>query len=126
MKLLLLASTGGAIGAGVRHLVNRVFMHAGFIDFPWATLTINVTGSFLMGVLIEVLALRYNASNELRTFLATGILGGYTTFSAFSIEFATLYERGDITSAFAYVVMSVVLTLSAVFAGLAVARWVLA
>jgi CrcB protein len=122
MKLLLLASGGGAIGAGTRYLIGRAFMHAGFIEFPWATLTINVSGSFLMGVLIEVLALRFNASNELRTFLATGVLGGYTTFSSFSLEFATLYERGDMTGAFGYVVASVVFGLFAVFAGLWITR----
>jgi CrcB protein len=126
MKLLFLASGGGAIGAGIRFLVNRAFAHQGILDFPWATLTINVTGSFLMGVLIEVLALRLNASNELRTFLATGILGGYTTFSAFSLEFATLYERGEIGAALGYVLASVVLSLFAVFAGLWVSRWALA
>jgi CrcB protein len=126
MRLLLLASAGGAIGTGFRFLINRVFGHAGLIEFPWATLTINITGSFLMGVLIETLALRFNASNELRTFLVTGILGGYTTFSTFSLEFATLYERGTMVAAFCYVLTSVVLSLLAIFAGLAVMRWVLA
>lgn len=126
MKLFLYASGGGAIGAGARYLIGRAFMHAGFIEFPWATLTINVTGSFLMGVLIEVLALRFNASNDLRTFLATGVLGGYTTFSSFSLEFATLYQRGDLTAAFGYVAASVVLSLLAIFAGLWISRWVLA
>jgi fluoride exporter len=126
MKLLLLASGGGAIGAGIRYAVNRAFLNAGLIEFPWATLTINVTGSFLMGFLIETLALRFNASNELRTFLATGVLGGYTTFSAFSLEFATLYERGSTTAAFGYVVASVALSLLAVFAGLTAGRWMFA
>jgi CrcB protein len=77
-------------------------------------------------VLIEILALRFNASNELRTFLATGVLGGYTTFSSFSLEFATLYERGDMTGAFGYVVASVVFGLFAVFAGLWITRGVFA
>ncbi|MBA2124983.1 fluoride efflux transporter CrcB [Hyphomicrobium methylovorum] len=126
MKLLLLASSGGAIGAGLRHLIGRAFMHQGLVNFPWATLVINISGSFLIGVLIEVLALRYNASNELRTFLVTGILGGYTTFSAFSLEFATLYERGDLVQAFGYVLASVVLSILAVFAGLWIARGLLA
>lgn len=126
MRLLLIASSGGAIGAGLRYLVGRAFMHHGFANFPWATLTVNVTGSFLIGVLIEVLALRFNASNELRTFLVTGILGGYTTFSSFSLEFAALYERGAMAAAFAYVAASVVLSLGAVFAGLWIARGVLA
>jgi CrcB protein len=126
MKLFLYASGGGAIGAGARYLIGRAFMHAGLIEFPWATLTINVTGSFFMGVLIEVLALRFNASNDLRTFLATGVLGGYTTFSSFSLEFATLYERGDMTAAFGYVAASVILGLIAIFTGLWIARGVLA
>jgi CrcB protein len=126
MKLFLLASGGGAIGAGARYLIGKAFMHAGFIDFPWATLSINVSGSFLMGVLIELLALRYNTSSELRTFLTTGILGGYTTFSTFSLEFATLYERGDLTAAFGYVIASVLFGLFAVFAGLWITRGVLA
>lgn len=126
MRLFLLASAGGAVGAGIRYLVSRWFTSVGLIDFPWATLFINVTGSFLMGVVIELLALRFNASSELRTFLATGILGGYTTFSAFSLEFATLYERGSTTAAFSYVAASVVLSLAAIFAGLTISRWVLA
>lgn len=126
MRLLLIASAGGAIGTGFRFLINRVFAHAGLIEFPWATLTINILGSFLMGVLIETLALRFNASNELRTFFATGVLGGFTTFSAFSLEFATLYERGDMAAAFGYVAASVILSLFAIFAGLSLMRWVLA
>jgi len=126
MKQFLLASGGGAIGAGARYLLARAFMIAGFIEFPWATLTINVTGSFLMGVLIEVLAQRFNASNDLRTFLATGVLGGYTTFSTFSLEFATLYERGNFAGAFGYVAASVVFGLLAIFAGIWISRWVLA
>ncbi|HET6390612.1 fluoride efflux transporter CrcB [Hyphomicrobium sp.] len=126
MRLLLIASAGGAIGTGFRFLINRVFAHAGLIEFPWATLTINILGSFLMGVLIETLALRFNASNELRTFFATGILGGFTTFSAFSLEFATLFERGNTAAAFSYVAASVVFSLFAIFAGLTLARWVFA
>lgn len=126
MRLLLIASAGGAIGTGFRFLINRVFTQAGLIEFPWATLTINILGSFLMGVLIETLALRFNASNELRTFFVTGVLGGFTTFSAFSLEFATLFERGSTAAAFSYVAASVILSLLAIFAGLSLMRWVLA
>ncbi|MGQ0456523.1 MAG: fluoride efflux transporter CrcB [Hyphomicrobium sp.] len=126
MKLFLLASAGGAIGAGARYLVSHAFAARGFVAFPWATLTINVVGCFLMGVLIEALAQRYQGSPELRTFLATGILGGFTTFSAFSIEFANLFERGETLAAATYAIASVALTLMAVFAGLAFARAVLA
>jgi CrcB protein len=125
MKSLLLATVGGGIGAGFRFLIGRLFAHHGLIQFPWATLTVNVTGCFLMGVLIEVLALRYNGSNELRIFLATGVLGGYTTFSSFSLEFATLYERGEVNSAIVYMLASVVLSLFAVFFGIWASRTVL-
>ena len=126
MHLLLLASLGGAIGAGMRFLVSHAFAARGLITFPWATLTINILGSFLMGVLVAAFALRFQGSSELRTFLATGILGGFTTFSAFSLEVANLVERGDSTSAWFYVVASVVLSIVAVFAGLAATRAVLA
>lgn len=126
MKLLLLATTGGALGAGTRYLVNQLFAASGLTNFPWGTLTINIVGCFLMGVFIELLALKFSGSPELRTFVATGILGGFTTFSAFSLEFATLYERGDTLSAFAYVAMSVVATLLAIFAGLTLIRHTIA
>lgn len=126
MRLLLLASAGGAIGAGARYLVSHAFAARGLVAFPWATLTINVVGCFLMGVLIETLAQRFEGSAELRTFLATGVLGGFTTFSAFSLEFADLFESGETAAAAGYVVASVVLTLIAVFAGLAVTRAALA
>ena len=126
MKLLLLASGGRCHRHRHSISVNRVFAHHGFIEFPWATLTINITGSFLMGVLIEVLALRFNASNELRTFFATGILGGYTTFSAFSLDFATLYAAGRherrVRLCCGLRRSSI---LFALFAGLSVSRWLL-
>lgn len=122
MKLFLLAATGGALGAGARHLVNLSFGKWFGVGFPWATLAVNVAGCFLMGVLIELLALRFGGSLELRTFLATGILGGFTTFSAFSMDFAHLVQRGDLMLGFVYVAASVILSLGAVFAGLAVTR----
>lgn len=122
MKLLLLAATGGALGAGARHLVN---VATGVTSFPWATLLVNVFGCLLMGVLIETLALRAAGSLELRTFLATGILGGFTTFSAFSMDFVHLMQRGDTVQALVYVAASVALSLAAVFAGLGLARAVL-
>lgn len=126
MKLFLLASVGGAIGAGARFLVGQLFVARGLVNFPWATLTINVVGCFLMGVFIELLVQRFQGSPELRTFVATGILGGFTTFSAFSLEFATLFERGETVASALYVIASVVLTLVAIFAGLAITRAALA
>lgn len=126
MKLLIYAMTGGALGAGTRHLVNIGMGRWLGAGFPWWTFTINVSGCFLMGVLIEVLALRFNSSNDLRTFLATGILGGYTTFSAFSLDVVTLMGRGEQGAAAFYVIGSVALALVAVYAGLWLTRMLLA
>ncbi len=91
-------------------------------DFPWHTLIINITGCFIMGLLTEALALKFNASLETRLFLTTGILGGYTTFSAFALDFALLFERRDMVGAAIYVLASVIISLLACFAGLWLAR----
>jgi CrcB protein len=85
-------------------------------------MAINIAGGFAMGVFIELLARRFNASNELRLFVATGILGGFTTFSAFSLDFAVLWERGALISALGYALASVVGSILALFLGLWLAR----
>ena len=121
MQNILLVAVGGGIGAALRHLVNMAALRLGSA-FPWGTLAINIAGCFVMGVFIEVLARRFNASNELRLFVATGILGGFTTFSAFSLDFAVLWERGAEIPAVAYAVASLLGTLIAVFLGLWLAR----
>jgi CrcB protein len=118
MYHVVLVAIGGAIGSLLRHLVNVAAMRLVGASFPWGTMVINIAGSFAMGVFIEVLARRFNASNELRLFVATGILGGFTTFSAFSLDFAVLWERGAAGQAFAYAAGSVVISLLALFAGL--------
>jgi fluoride exporter len=122
MRLLVLATIGGAIGSGARHLVNIAVTRALGLWFPWATLTVNVVGSFFMGFLVDMILRRYNGSPELRTFLATGILGGFTTFSAFSLDISTLLSRGETTAAAAYVVASVAISLLALYAGLALSK----
>ena len=126
MKLLLLACAGGAVGSGARYLVGvGVLRIVGVTSgFPWATLCVNVVGSFLMGFFIEMLALKLSGSQELRTFFATGVLGGFTTFSAFSLDFATLLSRKQEFAAGSYLVSSVALSFLALFAGLALARQV--
>ena len=116
MYNLLLVVIGGGIGAGTRHLVNVGAMRLMGPNFPWGTMIINITGSFIMGAFIELLARRVGASNELRMFVATGILGGYTTFSSFSLDFAALWERGATLPALAYVLVSVVGGILALFA----------
>lgn len=118
----LLVAIGGAIGAALRHLVGILTLKAFGPGFPWGTFTVNVVGSFVMGVIVELIARKFNASLEWRLFLMTGLLGGFTTFSSFSLDTAFLWERGETTFAFVYVMASVVIGIAALFAGLAVAR----
>jgi len=113
---LLQVAAGGALGAAARYLVNTAFMRALGPGFPWATLVVNVAGSFLMGALIVLLARR--GGHHLAPLLMTGVLGGFTTFSAFSLDVATLYERGAVAAAAAYAAASVVLSVGALFAAL--------
>ncbi len=127
MKLWLLASAGGAIGAGARYLVGvGVSRWLGAAPtFPWATLCVNVVGSFLMGILIEAWALRFQGSLEIRTFFAVGILGGFTTFSAFSLELSNMLARKQEFLAAVYALSSVTLSVLALIAGMLVVRAVL-
>ena len=118
---------GAGFGGGVRHAVNlAVARLLPGVTFPVATLLINVLGSFLMGIIAESFALRGAlASNPLRLLLTTGLLGGFTTFSTFSLEAITLFERGDVGAAAAYVAGSVVTALLGLAAALAFVRGVL-
>jgi CrcB protein len=122
MALTLWIGLGGALGAMLRHFLNIWIARMAGGDFPWHTLVINISGSFVMGLLISLMALRWNVGNDLRAFLTTGILGGYTTFSAFSLDFAVLVERKAYTLAGAYALGTVVIALIAIFLGMAVAR----
>ncbi len=92
------------------------------VAFPWGTLTVNIVGGLLMGLFIELLARRFEGSPELRLFVAIGMLGGFTTFSSFSLDVAVLWERGDLAAAFFYVLASVILSIGALFFGLWLAR----
>lgn len=124
MFSILLVFIGGGIGAALRHGVNVASAAWLGVNFPWGTMIVNVVGSFVIGALAAWLAFRGDAlwTQPLRLFLATGILGGFTTFSAFSLDFALLFERGEIAQSILYVVASVGLSLAAIFAGLAVVR----
>lgn len=118
---LSLVALGGAIGAALRFLSGVVFMRlTGPTEFPMAILTINVLGSFLMGVFVIVAAQR--GLTHYSPFVMTGLLGGFTTFSAFSLETITLFERGQIGAAGLYVVVSVGLSLAGLMLGLILAR----
>jgi len=121
MLNLLLVVIGGGIGAGIRHLTNMGALRLVGPNYPWGTIVINIVGSFVMGLFIAMLA-RRGGSNELRLFVATGILGGFTTFSAFSLDFATLWERGATLPAFGYALASVIGAILALFLGLWLAR----
>jgi len=122
MRLLVLVCAGGAIGAGLRYLVNVGAVRLLGAGFPWATVIVNVAGSFLMGLLIEAVALRYGGSLEARAFLATGVLGGLTTFSAFSLDFVVLLQRGEHLPAALYLLVSVSVAILALFAGMHAGR----
>jgi fluoride exporter len=103
----LLVFLGGGIGATVRHGANVAFLRWFGNSFPYHTVFENISGSFAMGLLAGYLAFRGEASQHLRLFLTTGLLGGYTTFSAFSLDAMLLWERGALWSAIAYVLTSV-------------------
>ena len=118
----LLVFIGGGLGASLRHTINMVFTRALGTAFPYHTFFINVTGSIVMGLIAGYLAFKGEASQHWRLFLMTGILGGYTTFSAFSLDTALLYERGEFGLAALYVVGSVALSIGGLFAGLALVR----
>ena len=122
MKEIAIVAAGGAFGSALRYLTGLLMLRIMGSAFPWGTLIVNIVGSFAMGLFIELLARRFGASNELRLLVATGVLGGFTTFSTFSLDVAVLWERGMATAAFAYVLASVVGAVCALFAGLWVVR----
>jgi CrcB protein len=123
MYHLSLVALGGAVGASARHLVNLGALRLFGSAFPVGTLAVNVVGGLLMGLLAGVLALRYAGGGQgSHLFLATGVLGGFTTFSAFSLDAVLLWQRGQAAAALVYVVASVVLSIAALAAGLALAR----
>ena len=118
----LIVFIGGGIGAAIRHGINVAAFRLVGAGFPYGTLFINVFGSLVMGLTAEYFALKAGLPQHLRLFLTTGILGGFTTFSAFSLEVALLYERGDLAGSAIYIVASVVLSVAALFAGMAIVR----
>jgi CrcB protein len=123
LQNVLIVAAGGALGAAARYTFASIVGRAWFASFPLATLLINIIGSLLMGVLVGVLARTLPPmQNEIRLFVAVGILGGFTTFSAFSLDAITLIERGEWLSALAYALLSVVLSVGALYLGLMITR----
>lgn len=121
MPSLLLVMLGGAVGAGARHLFGRFMLAALGPGFPWGTLGVNLIGGLLMGLLAGGLA-RTGGSEAWRLLLGVGVIGGFTTFSAFSLDTVTMIERGDAGVGLAYVAVSVIGSVAALYAGLSIVR----
>ena len=118
----LIVFIGGGVGAALRHGVNRASLAWLGPGFPHGTLFVNVAGGLLMGMLAALLLAKDEGGQAWRLFFATGVLGGFTTFSAFSLDAAVMWQRGDHLLSAAYVVGSVVLSIGALFAGMALVR----
>ena len=124
--MLLAVAAGGAFGAVARYLVMIQVGHWLGAAFPFATLTVNILGSFALGLLVELMALAWSPPPELRALLVVGVLGAFTTFSTFSMDVVLHMERGEFGLTLAYVAASVVLCVAAFFAGLHLVRAALA
>ncbi len=122
MMMILAIFAGGGLGAALRHGVNVLCAKTFGLAFPFGTMTVNIAGSALMGALIGWLALRSETSPLLRAFAATGILGGFTTFSAFSLDVLVLVERGQVPTAALYATVTLAGSIAAIFAGIWLVR----
>lgn len=119
----LLVFVGGGVGACLRHACNLIGARVAVgSPWPWSTFLINLSGALLMGVVVEAFALRNGASPQLRLLLATGILGGYTTFSTYALEIGLLLQRGQHGLAALYAGSSVALGVAGLFGGMKLAR----
>ncbi len=119
--ILLAVAVGGATGSLLRYFVASAIQRPTMM-FPLGIFIVNISGGFIMGVIVEMSALRLQLSPELRAFLTVGILGGYTTFSTFSLDSALLIQRGDYLNAALYIVGSTALSILALFGGLWLVR----
>jgi CrcB protein len=122
LGLILAIAIGGAAGSLARHYLSSGIYSVTGSAFPYGILVVNVLGGLIMGIIVELGALKLNYSLEMRAFLTTGILGGFTTFSTFSLDTVLLIERGDWLGAAFYVIGSVVLSVGALFGGLWLVR----
>lgn len=122
MGTLLSIAAGGAIGAVLRHGAGLLALRTLGPDFPWATMGVNILGSFLMGICVGLFAHVGQPSHELKAFITVGLLGGFTTFSTFSLDTVMLWERGNIMAAGGYALASVAVSICALLAGLYLIR----
>jgi CrcB protein len=120
--VLSMVALGGALGSLARYLVAGAVQPAWWPGFPFGIFVVNITGGLAMGLVTALAVLKLNLAPEMRAFLTTGVLGGYTTFSTFSLDSAMLMQRGAYAQAGAYVIGSVVLSILALFAGLWLVR----
>jgi CrcB protein len=121
MGTIFAVGVGGGLGALARYYIAGLVQPAGSA-FNWGIFVVNITGGLLMGLIVEASALKLNLAPDLRTFLTVGILGGYTTFSTFSLDSVLLLQKGEYVQAAAYVIGSVALSILALFAGLWIVR----
>ena len=126
MKMVFYVAIGGAFGSVARYLTAVGFGRLLGPGFPWATLTVNIVGSAIMGLLAGLMAHVWSPAAEVRAFLTVGILGGFTTFSTFSLDTATMLQRGDLGLAAVYVLSSLIVGVGGLFAGLYLVRMVTA
>lgn len=119
----LLVFLGGGIGSAARHGANILATRVWGFQYPLGTLSVNIIGSFAMGAIVEYWALKSGMSANARLFLTTGVLGGFTTFSTFSLEAALLAAKGGALWAGVYIAASVVLGIGGLYAGMALVRW---
>ena len=125
MRLVLLAALGGAAGSAARYLAVSAATRIFGASFPWGTFGVNVSGSFAIGVFVAAINHWFAGSGDLRTLLVTGFLGGFTTFSAYSLDLLQLIERREFALAAVYAAGSVLVSLLAVALGFAAVRTIL-
>lgn len=123
MQLVLAIAGGGAVGAVLRHFMNSAVASWTGSGFPWGIFSVNILGSFVMGVLVSLFALAWEPSQEMKAFLTVGVLGAFTTFSAFSLDAVMLAERGSWAAATFYTAGSVVLAIAGLYVGMAAVRF---
>ena len=126
MNMIVAIAIGGAAGAVGRYFVTLGMASILGPGFPWGTIVVNIGGSLIMGVLVHVMATSWTVSPDVRAFMTVGVLGAFTTFSTFSLDAVTLYERGQIGLAAIYVIVSVAAAVGALVLGLKLARVIFA
>ena len=122
MMMIFAVAAGGALGSVARYMLSGFTTDIVSSSFPWGTLSVNVLGSFFMGAVVTYMALAWNPSAEVRAFLTVGLLGGFTTFSLFSLDVINLWERGASMAAMSYVLISIIVSLFAIILGIMIVK----